>query len=94
MTALVWFTRDLRVHDHPALAAALGHGGRVVPLIDGDEANNNGNWQWIASVGTDPQPAFRRMYSPARQQERLDPQGDYVRRRVPELARYAEAPPR
>ena len=27
-------------------------------LIDGDEANNNGNWQWIASVGTDPQPAL------------------------------------
>ena len=25
-------------------------------LVDGDEANNNGNWQWIASVGTDPQP--------------------------------------
>ena len=33
-------------------------------LIDGDEANNNGNWQWIASVGTDPQPAFRRIYNP------------------------------
>ena len=34
-------------------------------LIDGDEANNNGNWQWIASVGVDPQPAFRRIYNPA-----------------------------
>jgi deoxyribodipyrimidine photo-lyase len=55
-------------------------------LIDGDEANNNGNWQWIASVGTDPQPAFRRMYNPARQQERHDPDGRYVRRYVPELA--------
>ena len=33
-------------------------------LLDGDEANNNGNWQWIASVGTDPQPYFRRMYNP------------------------------
>ena len=42
-------------------------------LIDGDEANNNGNWQWIASVGTDPQPAFRRIYNPARHQERYDP---------------------
>jgi deoxyribodipyrimidine photo-lyase len=54
-------------------------------LIDGDEANNNGNWQWIASVGTDPQPAFRRIYNPARHQERYDPRGDYVRRYVPEL---------
>jgi deoxyribodipyrimidine photo-lyase len=54
-------------------------------LIDGDEANNNGNWQWIASVGVDPQPAFRRIYNPARHQERFDPHGDYVRRYVPEL---------
>jgi deoxyribodipyrimidine photo-lyase len=54
-------------------------------LIDGDEANNNGNWQWIASVGTDPQPAFRRIYNPARHQERYDPENTYVRRYVPEL---------
>jgi deoxyribodipyrimidine photo-lyase len=54
-------------------------------LIDGDEANNNGNWQWIASVGVDPQPAFRRIYNPARQQQRFDPRGEYVRRYVPEL---------
>ena len=54
-------------------------------LIDGDEANNNGNWQWIASVGVDPQPAFRRIYNPARHQERYDPDGRYVRRHVPEL---------
>jgi deoxyribodipyrimidine photo-lyase len=55
-------------------------------LVDGDEANNNGNWQWIASVGTDPQPVFRRIYSPARQMETHDPSGAYVRRHVPELA--------
>jgi deoxyribodipyrimidine photo-lyase len=54
-------------------------------LLDGDEASNNGNWQWIASVGVDPQPAFRRMFNPARQQERFDPEGAYVRRYVPEL---------
>ncbi len=54
-------------------------------LIDGDEASNNGNWQWIASVGVDPQPAFRRIFNPARQQERFDPDGYYVRRYVPEL---------
>jgi deoxyribodipyrimidine photo-lyase len=56
-------------------------------LVDGDEANNNGNWQWIASVGTDPQPPFRRIYNPARHQERLDPDGVYVRRWVSELER-------
>ena len=54
-------------------------------LIDGDEASNNGNWQWIASVGVDPQPAFRRIYNPARQQARFDPDGAYVRGYVPEL---------
>jgi deoxyribodipyrimidine photo-lyase len=54
-------------------------------LIDGDEASNNGNWQWIASVGVDPQPPYRRIYNPARHQERLDPKGVYVRRYVPEL---------
>ncbi len=55
-------------------------------LVDGDEANNNGNWQWIASVGTDPAPVFRRIYNPARQMDTHDPNGSYVRRYVPELA--------
>jgi deoxyribodipyrimidine photo-lyase len=55
-------------------------------LLDGDEANNNGNWQWIASVGVDPQPPARRIYNPARRRAVLDPQGRYVRRYVPELA--------
>jgi deoxyribodipyrimidine photo-lyase len=64
-------------------------------LLDGDEASNNGNWQWIAGVGVDPQPAYRRLYNPARHQERFDPEGEYVRRWVPELrdvpaARIAE----
>jgi deoxyribodipyrimidine photo-lyase len=59
-------------------------------LVDGDEASNNGNWQWIASVGVDPQPAFRRIFNPARQQARFDPEGAYVRRYVPELAQVPE----
>jgi deoxyribodipyrimidine photo-lyase len=54
-------------------------------LIDGDEANNNGNWQWIASVGTDSAPYFRRLLNPISQQRRHDPGGEYVRRWVPEL---------
>jgi deoxyribodipyrimidine photo-lyase len=54
-------------------------------LLDGDEASNNGNWQWIGSVGVDPQPAFRRIFNPGRQQQRFDPDGVYVRTYVPEL---------
>lgn len=56
-------------------------------LLDGDEANNNGNWQWIASVGVDPQPVSRRILNPALQQARHDPDSSYVRRYVPELGR-------
>ena len=51
-------------------------------LMDGDQANNNGNWQWIASVGVDPQPFFRRPLQPGAPQERYDPDGEYVRRHV------------
>ena len=60
-------------------------------LIDGDEANNNGNWQWIASVGVDPQPAFRRIYNPARHMERFDPGREL---RAPPRARAARVPDR
>ncbi len=54
-------------------------------LLDGEVAQNNGNWQWIASVGVDPAPAFRRLLNPSLQQQRHDPDGAYVRRWVPEL---------
>jgi deoxyribodipyrimidine photo-lyase len=54
-------------------------------LIDGDMANNNGNWQWIASVGVDPAPVFRRLYNPSSQRDTYDPSGSYVRTYVPEL---------
>jgi deoxyribodipyrimidine photo-lyase len=53
-------------------------------LVDGDPASNNGGWQWAASVGTDPQPYFR-IFNPVLQGRRFDPDGDYVRRWVPEL---------
>ena len=56
-------------------------------LLCGDEAQNNGNWQWIAGTGVDPQPFYRRMYNPGSHQQRYDPEGEYVRRWVPELAR-------
>lgn len=55
-------------------------------LVDGDLAANNGNWQWCASTGTDAMPGYR-IFNPALQARRFDPDGDYIRRFVPELAR-------
>ncbi|WP_375485568.1 cryptochrome/photolyase family protein [uncultured Mycobacterium sp.] len=52
-------------------------------LVDGDVANNQLNWQWVAGTGTDTRPY--RVLNPVRQAERFDPKGDYVRRWVPEL---------
>ena len=53
-------------------------------LVDGDIANNQLNWQWIAGTGTDTRPS--RVLNPLRQAERYDPDGAYVRRYLPELA--------
>jgi deoxyribodipyrimidine photo-lyase len=55
-------------------------------LVDGDQAANNGGWQWAAGTGTDAQPFFR-IFNPTTQGEKFDPQGDYVRRWIPQLAR-------
>lgn len=52
-------------------------------LVDGDAASNPGNWQWVAGTGTDTRP--NRVFNPIRQAHRFDPDGDYVRRYVPEL---------
>ena len=62
------------------------HGERFFfrSLVDGDPANNNGGWQWAASTGTDAQPWFR-IFNPTLQGKRHDPDGEYVRRWVPEL---------
>jgi len=53
-------------------------------LVDGDMANNQLNWQWVAGTGADTRP--NRVLNPMRQAERYDPGGDYVRRWIPELA--------
>ncbi|MGH3022949.1 MAG: cryptochrome/photolyase family protein [Gaiellaceae bacterium] len=53
-------------------------------LVDGDLANNVGNWQWVAGTGVDPRP--NRVLNPIRQAKRFDRDGEYVRRYVPELA--------
>ncbi|GED89137.1 deoxyribodipyrimidine photo-lyase [Streptomyces sp. 6-11-2] len=53
-------------------------------LVDGDIANNQLNWQWMAGTGTDTRP--NRVLNPVTQAKRYDPDGTYVRRWVPELA--------
>jgi deoxyribodipyrimidine photo-lyase len=53
-------------------------------LIDGEFAANNGGWQWSASTGCDAAPYFR-VFNPTRQSERFDPEGEFIRRFVPEL---------
>lgn len=56
-------------------------------LVDGDVANNQLNWQWVAGTGTDTRP--NRVLNPLAQARRFDPEGAYVRRWVPELAEVA-----
>ncbi|CAL9645141.1 Deoxyribodipyrimidine photo-lyase [Actinosynnema sp. ALI-1.44] len=53
-------------------------------LVDGDLASNQHGWQWVAGTGTDAAPFFR-VFNPVTQGEKFDPEGDYVRRYVPEL---------
>lgn len=53
-------------------------------LLCGDLAVNAGNWQWTAGTGTDAAPYFR-IFNPALQAEKFDPNGDFVREYVPEL---------
>jgi len=53
-------------------------------LVDGDFASNNGGWGFAASVGVDPQPYFR-IFNPLLQSEKFDPDGEYIRKWVPEL---------
>jgi deoxyribodipyrimidine photo-lyase len=55
-------------------------------LTDADWANNDAGWQWSAGCGCDAQPWFR-IFNPVTQGRKFDPQGDYVRAFVPELAR-------
>jgi len=69
-------------------------------LVDADLANNTLGWQWVAGCGADAAPYFR-IFNPTLQSRRFDPDGRYLRRWLPELARLdsrwihepASAPP-
>jgi deoxyribodipyrimidine photo-lyase len=58
-------------------------------LVDGDLAANNGGWQWSASSGMDPKPL--RIFNPATQAAKFDPEATYIRTWLPELAHVATA---
>ena len=78
MITASFLTKDLHVWWPVGARYFLAH------LIDGDVASNNHGWQWVAGTGTDAAPYFR-VFNPVTQGLRFDPEGDYVRRWIPEL---------
>jgi deoxyribodipyrimidine photo-lyase len=79
MLVASWLTKHLRQH--------WRHGARWFwdTLVDADLANNSQGWQWTAGTGADAAPYFR-VFNPATQARRFDPDGAYIARWVPELA--------
>ena len=57
-------------------------------LFDADLANNSASWQWVAGSGADAAPYFR-IFNPVLQAKKFDPDGEYIRKFVPEL-KYLE----
>ncbi|TAM12439.1 MAG: deoxyribodipyrimidine photo-lyase [Nevskiaceae bacterium] len=80
MVAASFLTKNLRQHWH--------HGARWFwdTLVDADLANNTLGWQWVAGCGADAAPYFR-VFNPYTQAKKFDPDGAYIRRWVPELAK-------
>jgi deoxyribodipyrimidine photo-lyase len=79
MIVASFLVKDLHVEWTHGAAHFMAH------LVDGDLASNQHNWQWVAGCGTDAAPFFR-IFNPTTQGKKFDPNGDYVRRWVPELA--------
>jgi len=84
MITASFLTKDLHAWWPPGAQHFLDH------LIDGDLASNTHGWQWTAGTGTDAAPYFR-VFNPITQGEKFDPDGEYVRRYVPELRHLAGA---
>jgi deoxyribodipyrimidine photo-lyase len=84
MITASFLTKDLHVWWPVGARHFLDH------LVDGDIASNNHGWQWVAGTGTDASPYFR-VFNPVTQGKKFDPDGDYVRRWVPELAHLTGA---
>ena len=77
MIVASFLTKDLLINPQ------LGEKYFMQKLIDGDLSANNGGWQWSASSGMDPKPL--RIFNPASQAQKFDPEGEYIREWVPEL---------
>ncbi len=90
MITAMFLTKDLH-HDWK-----LGESHFMQHLTDGEIASNNGGWQWSAGTGADAAPYFR-IQNPWTQTARYDPEGKYIKRWIPELAKVApkkfQAPP-
>lgn len=54
-------------------------------LVDFDVANNAMGWQWVTGSGIDSSPYFR-IFNPIIQSEKFDPDGDYIKKWIPELS--------
>ncbi len=78
MVAAMFLTKDLLIDWRE------GERYFASQLLDHELAANNGGWQWSASTGCDAQPYFRVM-NPISQSERFDPEGEFIRKYVPEL---------
>jgi len=55
-------------------------------LLDADFAMNNGNWQWLSALCFFYQ--YFRVYSPVAFGKKTDPNGDYIRKFLPQLSKY------
>ncbi len=77
MIVASFLTKDLLINPQ------LGEKYFMQKLIDGDLSANNGGWQWSASSGMDPKPV--RIFNPASQTQKFDPDGQYIRQWVTEL---------
>jgi len=82
MIVASFLIKDLRVDWQSGERYFMQH------LIDADVAANNGNWQWCASTGTDAMRGYR-IFNPLLQSKKFDPNGEYIRRYVPELAKLS-----
>ena len=78
MIVASFLVKDLHLEWTAGAAHFMDH------LVDGDLASNQHGWQWTAGTGTDAAPYFR-VFNPVIQGLKFDPDGDYVRRWVPEL---------
>ncbi len=88
MIVASFLVKDLHIWWRPGARWFLEwqHGARhfMRHLVDGDLASNQHGWQWTAGTGTDAAPYYR-VFNPTLQGQRFDPDGDYVRRWIPEL---------